>query len=197
MTELAERVEAPDMVGEMKACPFCGGRGISHRNPGLAQWAVSCTQCDCKPLNHCARTEAEAIAAWNARATPANPVAEYGRTHADGSRSGGQPVGTNPVAGGLDIVAMLRRAANEMREEGQNGWPNTCDLAADALEALGGGVEADEATVERVAQRLIDQRDEPLHKNDTARLHYWRGKAIQAARDLTAIAAMKGQTNAD
>lgn len=52
---------------ELLPCPFCGGRAISHRNPGLARWAVSCTQCDCKPLNHCARTEAEAIAAWNKR----------------------------------------------------------------------------------------------------------------------------------
>jgi hypothetical protein len=38
------------------------------------------------------------------------------------------------------------------------------------------------------------QRDEPLHINETARLHYWRDKAIQASRDLSAIAAIKEST---
>jgi hypothetical protein len=38
------------------------------------------------------------------------------------------------------------------------------------------------------------QRDEPLHINETARLHYWRDKAIQASRDLSAIAALKEPT---
>jgi RNA 3'-terminal phosphate cyclase len=48
-------------------CPFCGARGITHRNSGLARWVVSCTRCDCKPLNHMAQTETEAIAARNNR----------------------------------------------------------------------------------------------------------------------------------
>lgn len=35
-----------------------------------------------------------------------------------------------------DLVAQLRKAADEMRAEDQNGWPVTCDEAADRIEAL-------------------------------------------------------------
>lgn len=58
----------------LAACPFCGGRGITHRNGLTSRWAVSCVSCDCKPrLSGFDNTEAEAIAAWNRR-TPAAVV---------------------------------------------------------------------------------------------------------------------------
>jgi len=52
----------------LEPCPFCGGRGITHRGGLTSKWAVSCVNCDCKPrLCGFDNTEAEAIAAWNRR----------------------------------------------------------------------------------------------------------------------------------
>jgi hypothetical protein len=42
----------------------------------------------------------------------------------------------------------------------------------------------------RVADRLIDQRDEPWPSGtESDRLHYWRDKAIKAAADLRTLLA--------
>lgn len=35
-----------------------------------------------------------------------------------------------------EIVKWVRKAADEMRADGQNGWPVTCDAAADTIERL-------------------------------------------------------------
>ena len=35
-----------------------------------------------------------------------------------------------------ELVKLLRDAANEMRKEGHDGWPNTCDWGADEIESL-------------------------------------------------------------
>jgi hypothetical protein len=62
-----QAVEAPVSQTAIKPCPFCGGRGITHRASMPQQWAVSCTQCDCRPRIGWPTSEAEAIMAWNAR----------------------------------------------------------------------------------------------------------------------------------
>lgn len=44
--------------------------------------------------------------------------------------------------------------------------------------------------IEQIADFLIDQRDEPWPGGtESDRLHYWRNKAIAAARDLQALSA--------
>ncbi|MGN6537587.1 MAG: hypothetical protein ACTHKQ_17895 [Mesorhizobium sp.] len=47
---------------------------------------------------------------------------------------------------GADLVAQLRKAADEMRTEDQNGWPVTCDEAADRIEALEADIASLKAT---------------------------------------------------
>jgi Lar family restriction alleviation protein len=66
-TPASQAVEAPVSLTAIKPCPFCGGRGITYRASMPQQWAVSCTQCDCRPRIGWPTSEAEAITAWNAR----------------------------------------------------------------------------------------------------------------------------------
>jgi hypothetical protein len=49
-----------------------------------------------------------------------------------------------------EIVKWARKAADEMRADGQNGWPVTCDAAADTIERL--ERERDEAIVRAAEQ---------------------------------------------
>lgn len=54
--------------------------------------------------------------------------------------------------------------------------------AADRIESL----EAKLEKAREIAERLVDQRDEPV-PNETQRLHYWRDKAIKSAQALKEI----------
>lgn len=51
-------------------------------------------------------------------------------------------------------------------------------------------------TTRELAERLVDQRDEPWPGSDTARLHYWRDKAIEVAAALRTLPSSKGSTDA-
>lgn len=66
-------------------------------------------------------------------------------------------------------------ACTNSNEPGQKGSPNPT------------GVELT-AEVERLADSLADQSDEPWpHGTESARLHYWRDKAIKVANELRAL----------
>lgn len=61
---------APDLL----PCPFCGGEARKWQDPShSAAWFIGCDDGDrdCFGSINWAETEAEAIAAWNTRATPA------------------------------------------------------------------------------------------------------------------------------
>jgi Lar family restriction alleviation protein len=54
------------METELKPCPFCGGEaGMVPPDSALPLWYAGCRHCD---QGFCEDSEAEAIAAWNARA---------------------------------------------------------------------------------------------------------------------------------
>lgn len=64
------------MATDIQPCPFCGGE--AHATTGFTtqeNWPdghfhrIFCGKCQCRQLFH--RTKAEAIAAWNRRAVPA------------------------------------------------------------------------------------------------------------------------------
>lgn len=52
---------------DLKPCPFCGGEA-RHYAPGPIEHHIECTNPKCYAVTHGWPTEAEAIAAWNARA---------------------------------------------------------------------------------------------------------------------------------
>lgn len=64
-------------MGELKPCPFCGGKALLYKNYS----AVECNNCSAKVPNipqypEDGYTKAEAIKAWNARAYIEDYVAE-------------------------------------------------------------------------------------------------------------------------
>lgn len=67
-------------VGEERVsllpCPFCGSPGITHENDWADPpiWSVVCAGSDCFASVREARTEAEAIAAWNRRSRAAAAI---------------------------------------------------------------------------------------------------------------------------
>lgn len=64
-------------------CPFCGSAPQVESRPGDGKWTVYCHEvCAVSVVTHPQETEAEAIAAWNRRATPsAATPAGGGRMH--------------------------------------------------------------------------------------------------------------------
>ena len=62
-------------MSELKPCPFCGGEALvqptydidTNECDGFFAWCSN-YDCECKPQTRDYLTEAEAIAAWNARA---------------------------------------------------------------------------------------------------------------------------------
>lgn len=52
------------MTDELKPCPFCGGKPKVYQR---GTWGVKCTCGGKSFVHHYGKTEAEAIAAWNAR----------------------------------------------------------------------------------------------------------------------------------
>lgn len=144
------------MGNELLSCPFCGGAATVRGYSGLF-WG-RCGRCDTNGPPK--TTEAEAIAAWNTR------------TPTDGSRSGGQPVGGGLVErlrsagynsfGNLELHNEAADALEWIAANYENCDINHVDFRVEAkhradaaLEALGGGVEADEATVKRVAKAVL------------------------------------------
>lgn len=65
---------------------------------------------------------------------------------------------TSPVEKLRPHAKWLRKAAEEIRSEGHTGWGNTCEQAAEALEATLSqpGMAEDDATVERVAKAICE-----------------------------------------
>jgi Lar family restriction alleviation protein len=61
---------------DLKLCPFCGGSASTFEDYGHSSaWEVGCFNGDCRVEPHVwEKTKAEAIAAWNRRATPAAPT---------------------------------------------------------------------------------------------------------------------------
>jgi hypothetical protein len=60
--------------------------------------------------------------------------------------------------------------------------------AADRIEHLSRLSPTPETELRQIAERLVDQQDEPWHLGTEAdRLHYWRGKAINAARAIESL----------
>ena len=128
----------------------------------------------------------------NTRATPANPVA--------GGLDRERAVSLFKYYGGSFHGPIVEHASIE-----EEAFYRFCDaLVATALEALGGGVEADEATVERVAACIYGHHCLRTEYNAQAgRVLSWgelpsdsfrRGQCLDTAR---AIAALKEPTNAD
>ena len=58
-------------MANLKPCPFCGGEAhLSADTSHSTAFFISCETEDCFGLMQWAETQAEAIAAWNTRATP-------------------------------------------------------------------------------------------------------------------------------
>ena len=68
-------------MSELLFCPFCGGEADTW--DGAGPWHVVCTKCG--TVGSPCLTEAEAIAAWNARVElTCECVAEYAKSPIDG-----------------------------------------------------------------------------------------------------------------
>lgn len=57
-------------MNDLRTCPFCGGEAETQNTYAIGVWEAFCTVCGARtgyPAG--GRTEAEAIEAWNRRAT--------------------------------------------------------------------------------------------------------------------------------
>lgn len=111
-----------------------------------------------------------------------------------------QPPETTPVSGD-EVERVALALLNDDRA--RNGWPaadalsHLADHDADAYRssaraAIAALVQSPGDEVEAAAARLIDQSDEPswIAGNYSARMNYWRDKAIEVADSLRAIVAI-------
>lgn len=163
-------------MDELKPCPFCGGVNIITWDPfsdtGDEQLVAHCSDCLADGPNkngwNDSTDEAEAIAAWNTR-TPANPVAGGLVERITAYLYGGGLL--NPE---LADHAAVRDLLIECR---------------DALEALGGGVEADNTEHIAVLKKWLGKQSD-YEGDDPRANHYRRNRAALTA----AIAALKEPT---
>lgn len=126
MTQDTTPKATPDDAGlVIEPCPCCGAPGYLITDRRAGTFKVKCTGCDLQTKPSLYRTDT--IATWNARFERDMPSMTYGAVHTDGSRSGGQPVGTNARSGD---------AGGELADENElRDWlHNIAEIARTALE---------------------------------------------------------------
>lgn len=72
------------MSGELSPCPFCGHPPVLRPIKNDGRWIADCNTVTCiRPTTGLCRTEAEAVTAWNTRATDHHDEAEAYRNRCE------------------------------------------------------------------------------------------------------------------